>query len=107
MFKRFSCVIGFFIAGASIPSRASVEPTPITIKTVAIAVYEKIKAGTISVLSAAKRHPFLTVGLVIVLLSKKTQLTLKKLPNNVWDTIQTHPIIMGLLGGLLINYILS
>ncbi len=108
MCKRVLLGIGFTIACLSTMSHASsVEPQKkFTIKSFAKALYTHLMAGKNCIVLATKKHPFLTVTMVIVLLSKKTRKTLWTLPKDLWQDIQEYPIAMALLGLFLLNYII-
>lgn len=107
MLKRLFYTIGIMALVTNTFSVASEQAPKQTFNSVALQAYTKIKTGATYVLTAAKKHPFITVGIAIVLLSKQTQKAIKQLPKNIWVDIQDHPVAMALLGGFLISYILG
>lgn len=77
------------------------------IKALTLSLYTHITTAKNFIWDTAKKHPFLTVGMVMFLLSKKARKVLWKLPKNIWADIQEYPLAMALLGGFLVNYIVA
>jgi hypothetical protein len=126
MLKRLLLCSGFIIASASgtmyasvvhgntvINTHQQVDDTLIfgdrteDIKRIAQTTYSGLITGKDYVVTAVKKHPFIALTLVIMLLSKKTRKGLWNLPQGLWQDIQEYPIAMALLGGFLLNYIIA
>ena len=101
------CMPLAFLACLTVSMTASVE-TPKENKFVKKTkeMYAQLVKYKKSAVQFVKNHPFITMTILMTIVSKKMQNTLISLPEKIWKVSQEHPIIMALNGGFLLSYVL-